>query len=231
MNFDRGTVVELSGELEVHGNPSHWLAASTHSVRVPLHGTQTSCSIKFPLTSAQILGIEEHRAGCRAGFGLKLRGFLPGDPTETGQESSEYFAIAASTWLDLVEQVDAGVAFTIPIPIIIGTGARAEGAELLREARGHLNAGNIDAAIVSARGAMERAEAAAQWPRIAKDDDLRTRSQAQRWRAIYRAAFDQAAGAVHEDEVTKEFAYSRREAEALIGIAAALLKAAPDPIV
>jgi hypothetical protein len=29
--------------------------------------------------------------------------------------------------------------------------------------------------------------------------------------------------------VTKEFAYTRREAEALIGIAAALLKAAPRP--
>jgi hypothetical protein len=30
--------------------------------------------------------------------------------------------------------------------------------------------------------------------------------------------------------VTKEFVYSRKEAEALIGIAAALLKAAPDPL-
>jgi hypothetical protein len=77
---------------------------------------------------------------------------------------------------------------------------------------------------------MERAEAAAQWPRTAKDDDLRSRSQAQRWRAIYRAAFDQASGAVHEDEVTKEFVYNRREAEALIGIGAALLKAGPDPL-
>jgi hypothetical protein len=75
-----------------------------------------------------------------------------------------------------VEQVNAGFAIPIPIPII-GTGARAEGAELLKGARPHLNAGNIDAAIVSARGAMERAEAAAQWPRTAKDDELRSRSQ------------------------------------------------------
>jgi hypothetical protein len=101
---------------------------------------------------------------------------------------------------------------------------------LLKGARRLLNAGNIDAAIVSARGAMERAEAAGQWPGITKADDLRSRSQDQRWRAIYRTAHDQASGAAHEDEVTKEFAYTRREAEALIGIAAALLKATPGPL-
>jgi hypothetical protein len=40
-------------------------------------------------------------------------------------------------------------------------------------------------------------------------------------RAISKAALDQASGSAHEDEVTKEFTYTRREAEALIGIAAA----------
>jgi hypothetical protein len=77
---------------------------------------------------------------------------------------------------------------------------------------------------------MERALAAAQWPGITRADELQQRSQEQRWRAIYKAALDQASGAAHEDEVTKDFAYTRREAEALIGIAAALLKAAPGPL-
>lgn len=230
MGFERGTVIEVSGELEVHGNPGYWLAASARPVRVSFHGSPTSCSLTFPLTSAQILGIEEHRSGSRPGFNLKLHGVLPGDPADTGQDSTENFAIASSTWLDLIERISAAVAFTIPIPILIASGAQAEGAELLKEARRHLNSGNIDAAIVSARGAMERAEAAGQWPRTSKDDDLRSRSQDQRWRAIYKAALDQASGAAHEDEVTKEFAYTRREAEALIGIAAALLKAAPGPV-
>ncbi|MFF1605871.1 hypothetical protein ACFVYV_52765 [Streptomyces mirabilis] len=61
------------------------------------------------------------------------------------------------------------------------------------------------------------------------NDDLFQRSQAQRWRAIYKAAFDQASGAEHADEVTKDFTYSRGEAEALIGIAASLLRAVPAP--
>lgn len=228
--FDNGTVVELTAELELHGNPGHWLGSSTRPSRVSLHSSPASAWMAFPLTSAQILGIEEHRAGSRPGFSLKLYGVLPGEPAETGQECSTHFSIATSTWLDLIERVNAAVAFTIPIPITVIPGAQAEGAELLKEARHHLNAGNIDAAIRSARGAMERAEAAALWPAISRNDDLHARSQGQRWRAISKAAFDQASGAVHEDEVTKEFAYTRREAEALIGIAAALLKAAPGPL-
>jgi hypothetical protein len=64
----------------------------------------------------------------------------------------------------------------------------------------------------------------------ARNEDPQARSPDQRWRAIHKAALDQAAGAAHEDEVTKEFAYNRREAEALIGIAAALLKVAPGPL-
>jgi predicted S18 family serine protease len=158
-----------------------------------------------------------------------LQGILPVDPAETGQESAEHFSIAASTWLDMIERVSAAVAFTIPIPIPVISGAHAEGAELLKEARHHLNAGNIDAAIVSARGAMERSEAAAHWPTLG-DGNPRSRSVEQRWRAIYQAAMSQTSGAAHEDDVTKDFTYTRREAEALIGIAAALLKAAPGPL-
>jgi hypothetical protein len=76
---------------------------------------------------------------------------------------------------------------------------------------------------------MERAQAAANWPGINRNEDLQAPSQDQRWRAIYKAAFDQASGAIHEDDVTRSFTYNRGEAEALIGIAAALLKAAPGP--
>lgn len=227
--FENGTVVELAAELQTQGNPGYWLAGSTRPVRTILYGNTVTCSITFPLTSGQILGIEERRSGQRPGFSLKLYGSLPAEPTETGQDSSEHFSIAASSWLDLIERISAAVAFTIPIPIPITPGAHAEGAELLREARHHLNAGNIDAAIVSARGAMERAEAAAHWPNLG-DDNPRSRSVEQRWRAIYQAAMSQASGAAHEDDVTKDFVYNRREAEALIGIAAALLKAAPGPL-
>jgi hypothetical protein len=228
--FDSGTVLELAGELERHGNPSYWLAGATHSVRVGL-GAPTACRLAFPLTSAQIFGIEENRSGQRPGFALKLYGFLPQDPAAgLNQESSVYFTIAASTWLDLIERVTPAVAFTIPVPVAAADGALAEGATLLKEARHQLNAGDFEAAAVTARKVMERAQAAANWPGIARNEDPQARTQDQRWRAIYKAAFDQASGATHEDDVTKDFTYNRREAEALIGIAAALLKAAPGPL-
>ena len=229
--FEGGTVLEASAELEVHGNPPRWLASATYPIRVGLQSS-AGCQVSFPLTSTQILGIEEHRAGQRPGFTLKLHGYLPSDTSGgISQESSDYFTIAASTWLDLIERVSASVAFTIPIPVGIAEGAIAAGAAQLKDARRLLNEGNFDAAIVAARKTLERAQAAAQWPTIARDDELRQRSQGQRWRAVWKATLDQAAGAAHEDEVTKDFSYSRREAEALIGIAAALLKAAPDPLV
>lgn len=41
-----------------------------------------------------------------------------------------------------------------------------------------------------ARQTMERILAVTDWPAISKNDDLFQRSQAQRWRAIYEAAFD-----------------------------------------
>lgn len=228
--FDSGTVLEVAAELEGHGNPSYWLASATHPVRVGLSG-QTGCRLAFPLTSSQILAIEENRSGQCPGFNLKLYGFLPQDPAAgLNQESSNYFTIAASTWLDLIERVSPAVAFTIPVPIAAAEGALAEGAALLKAARHQLNAGDLEAAIVTARKVMERAQAAANWPGITRNEDLQERSQDQRWRAVYKAALDQAAGAAHEDEVTKAFIYSRREAEALIGIAAALLKAAPGPL-
>lgn len=77
---------------------------------------------------------------------------------------------------------------------------------------------------------MERALDLAQWPSITKNDELRERAQGQRWRAIYKAVFDQASGAEHADEFTKDFNYSRAGAEALTGIAASLLKIAPAPM-
>jgi hypothetical protein len=229
--FDSGAILELAAELERQGNPSYWLASATRTVRIGLSG-QTACRLAFPLTSEQILAIEENRSGQRPSFTLKLYGFLPQEPTAgINQESSVYFTIAASTWLDLIERVTPAVAFTIPVPVAAAEGALAEGAALLKEARHQLNDGDFEAAIVIARKVMERAQAAASWPGITRNDDLQARSQDQRWRAIYKAAFDQASGAIHEDDVTRSFTYNRREAEAIIGIAAALLKAAPGPLV
>lgn len=229
--FDPGTIFELSAELRTrHSSRSHWLAASTRPVRTVLQADPVGCKITFPLTNAQLLGIEEHRSGQDAAFDLTWFGRLPGVAGhEHGAETSGYFTVAASTWLRLVERVNAGVAFTIPIPIAAADGALAEGTERLLDARHHLNSGNFDDAITCARKAMERALAAAGWPTLS-GGDARQRTQEQRWRAIYKAASDQASGSVHDDEVTKKFVYTRREAEALIGIAAALLKAAPGPM-
>lgn len=59
------------------------------------------------------------------------------------------------------------------------------------------------------------------WPGKRPDKD---RTPGERWAWIRAALEDQASGALHKDAVTKPFTYSRTEAEALIAMAAALLR-------
>jgi hypothetical protein len=120
---------------------------------------------------------------------------------ELDKTSKVYFTFPSSRWLTLAERADVAVAFTIPVPL--GGGALAEGAGFLIEARHQLNDGNLDAAILAARQAMERVESAAQWAPIRRNDDFEQRDQGQRWLAVLKAAMGQAAGAVHADEVTR----------------------------
>ncbi|MFD9511251.1 hypothetical protein [Streptomyces mirabilis] len=132
-------------------------------------------------------------------------------------------------WQTELERLGTSFGFALAIPLHAPSGAQRDAAVYLQDARRLLHDGEFDKSIGSARQAMERILAAAGWPSISKNDDLFQRSQAQRWRAIYKAAFDQASGAEHADEVTKDFTYSRGEAEDLIGIAASLLRAVPAP--
>jgi hypothetical protein len=224
------TICELQAELSTGGHVGRWLSTAAPA-RVAVNDA-TSCILKFPLTNEQLLALEEHRAGGPLRLQLRVNAFLPQlseHPQFIQADTDEHLQIPASVWNDALEGLDAAITLTLTIALPSAEGAHREAADYLREARRLLNAGECDKAIVSARQAMERAEAIAQWPTISKTDDLRQRNQAQRWKAIYKAAFDQASGAQHADEVTKDFTYSRREAEALIGIAASLLKSVPSP--
>ncbi|MFK4687740.1 hypothetical protein [Streptomyces pristinaespiralis] len=59
------------------------------------------------------------------------------------------------------------------------------------------------------------------WPGSKPDRD---RTVDERWAAIRKAVEDQASGNLHKDGVTKDFSYSRTDAETLIAMAAALLR-------
>ncbi|MEU1630307.1 hypothetical protein ABZ746_34435 [Streptomyces sp. NPDC020096] len=202
-----------------------WLSNTAAPLRTRLYNS-SSISVQLPLTNEQLLALEEHRAGGPFTLELRLRAYVA--EHDVADDSVQIW-VPASVWQDELERLGQAVAFTLSVPVPAAEGAQREAADYLLDARRLLNAGRYDKAIGSARQAMERAFDLTQWPAIARTDDPRERSQGQRWRAIYKAAYDQASGAEHADEVTKDFTYSRAEAEALIGIAAALLNIAPSP--
>ncbi|MEV6357898.1 hypothetical protein [Streptomyces hydrogenans] len=218
---------DVDTDLSATGPQGRWIAAS-HQGRLPMINHQTrNVHLVFPVTNQQLLDIEEHRQGHDLQLELHIRGFLP--YSFKAADSREMFRIPASTWQNELQNLGTSFGFALSIPLQGPSGARQEAAEYLQQARRLLYDGEPDKAIGSARQAMERTLAVADWPVITKADNLQERSQTQRWRAIYKAAFDQASGAEHADEITKDFEYSRTEAEALIGIAASLLRVVSTP--
>ncbi|MGW1807147.1 hypothetical protein [Streptomyces sp. NPDC002078] len=216
-------------EAEAYVTPPGWRwLATAQPMRVQLRNhNHTNVQLVFPLTNQQLLALEEHRAGQDLLLELKISGFFQFD--HASAESRESIRVPASVWQTELERLGTSFGFALAIPLPAPSGAQRDAASYLQDARRLLHDGEFDKAIGSARQAMERILAVANWPQISKNDDLHQRSQAQRWRAIYKAAFDQASGAEHADEVTKDFSYSRGEAEALIGIAASLLRVVPAP--
>ncbi|MFE4626010.1 hypothetical protein [Streptomyces mirabilis] len=218
---------EAEAELYVSSPSWRWLAtAKPMRIRLTNHN-HAALQLAFPLTNQQLLALEEHRAGQDLSVELQISTFL--QFSHASAESREQFRVPASVWQTELERLGTSFGFALAIPIPAPDGAQRDAAVYLQDARRLLHDGEFDKAIGSARQAMERILAVTDWPAISKNDDLFQRSQAQRWRAIYKAAFDQASGAEHADEVTKDFSYSRGEAEALIGIAASLLRAVPVP--
>lgn len=223
--LEHGLLCDVDAEIYVGSPSGRWIAtAKPTRVRLTNHN-HAGLRLVFPLANQQLLDLEEHRAGQDLLLELQIGGFCQFD--HSSAECREQIRVPASVWQDELERLGASFGFALAIPLPTSNAARRDAAAYLQNARRLLHAGEFDKAIGSARQAMERILAVARWPEISKSDDLRQRSQAQRWRAIYKAVFDQASGAEHADEVTKDFSYSRGEAEALIGIAASLLRAVP----
>jgi hypothetical protein len=226
--FPAGTVLVLDAEVAMaEGN--RWLG-NTSTSRMPLYPHPTNRSLSLPLTNEQLLRLEDARRGRDLDLIVRYEAWLP--DLDGGREIATYHGrvtVAASRWQEQLEGLGLGVGFTVTVPLPFRDGELKAAGECIRKARRHLNDGQYDAAIGEVRRAVERAKPLAQWPGISKNDDPRQRSQDQRWEAIRKAVFDQASGATHDDDVTKTFVYSREETEALIGMAAGLLRAVPVP--
>lgn len=187
----------------------------------------TSFSLHGFASDEQLRVAEELRAGGgELWFNLTLDVWTVEDPAGlTGFNGYMDFAITAGEWGTQLERVDAAslVEILVPMP----TAAEYAGAvRRLQQARLLLRDNQIDAALGEARKALEPVLEAARDGGLAKGAQgkaARERTLAERFAVQVEATFSLLSGAAHDDEVTKDFRYTRTEAVALLVTTAGLL--------
>ena len=183
-------------------------------------------TLRFLITSAQILALEAQRAGdLRLEF--DVRGYLPQAHEYSGANHiTEHVSVAESRWRQQIEGLgrSLGVEMTIPFPL--DDGPQQAASDYLREAQRRLGGNDVDGAILEVRRALEQIRLGSGWAWPGKkDQDQQTAGE--RWARIRADLEHQASGALHTDSGTKNHKYSRAEGETLIAATAALLRLLP----
>lgn len=142
------------------------------------------------------------------------------------------YRIPAPLWHQILDAAGAEVGVTVRVPSPLTQATVTEGepepdggvstaglAKRFREAKGHLREGRYEDCVTSCRKILEALKG------DEKDTDVRPhdRNQVQRWVEIRKAATALANAAPHEDAVTRQMTWTRRDAEPLLAITAALL--------
>lgn len=203
------------------------LAMASVSVPFSPDGGVRRATPQYLITNAQLLALEEHRTGDLR-LEVHIRSYLPqasGFPG--GGEVIERIAVAESRWRQQLVGLGRTLGAEMLIPFPADDGPRQAVADLLGEAQRLLGGNEVDSAILHIRKALEAMKPLSgwNWPPSKKDRNDRTADE--RWAVIRGALEHQASGAMHEDGGTKGYVYSRGEAEALIGLTAALLTIVP----
>jgi len=226
-----GRLLVLSTELFATwtGGNRAWLASADRYVAF-IPGQVHRTTLRYPLTNAQLIALEQNRSGDLQ-LQLEIDATLPQarpDLYPAAHNTIVYVSVAESRWRSQLDGLGKSLAVEMAVPFPAEDDPRQEAVTLLRAAQRQLGGGpeEIDGAIMKVRQALEyiREHCGWDWP---GNKDKKQRTQAERWAIIRAALDDQASGAVHKDEVTKTFVYSRDEAEVLIMQTAALLRLVP----
>lgn len=205
---------------------------------VPLRTKATSVAVDLvvPVNSAQLLALEEHRAGGDLAVLLDLQGTLPQSTAHPVTDLQETYRVAASTWERQLESVGLTASFTVNVPLPMAHGPIRQAAEHLRTADRQITAGEYTDAIRETRLALTSMRKLGVWPSggAKKRDDQdqahrygilldRITDQADGYAEVIQAAFNQSSGPQHNDGAIASAAWTRADAVALNALAAALL--------
>jgi hypothetical protein len=206
---------------------------------VTLHDYQVSAPIEALLSDEQLIALESERGAGDVELTFDLSTTLLETPNgvESSITSQTRYRIPSHRWLEQLDNVGAAVGITIRVPSPLTDAAsheRSESAEepsitraakRLREARAALRDGNFEGCIASCRFVLENLALLDQ-PLPAESVRLavpRSRTQRQRWSAMFHDLYSLASGASHDDELTANFEWTHADAEAVLAATAGLL--------
>jgi hypothetical protein len=243
-----GTTIELNlkvGRAVDSATPSRYRIAAVLDIsRLSQQGRRRLCRLEarylvtpsvrptpFSLTGfasdEQLRAAENVRRGGDLWFALALDVWtVDAEPAGLAAYNGDMsFPIPAGEWCTQLELVDAGSVVEILVPMPSAP-EHAAAVKRLQEARQLLRDNEVDAALGAARKALEPVLEAARDGGLAKGaqaKSARDRTLDERFAVLVENTFSLLSGAAHDDEVTRDFRYSRAEAEALLATTAGLV--------
>jgi hypothetical protein len=211
-NQNERMVCRLSGE--------HLISPTPNGAQLTLAGF---------IGAEQLREIEEIRAGGDLFLHLVLFASTVVDGTLRMHRGDEHLPILSGEWAPQMERVDAATFVEVLVPMPAAE-AYATAARRVREARELLRNNDVDAAMGAARLALEPVRDALGTIAVAAaaPAKVRDRNQDERLAVLVETAYSLLCGAMHDDELTKTFRYTRADAITMIAAVAGLLRHAAE---
>ncbi|GHJ50605.1 hypothetical protein Cs7R123_79470 [Catellatospora sp. TT07R-123] len=228
-----GGFLFLSGEAVVVSGgtrPRRWLCNWTHAEPLllrPLNIDNTG-HIVLPISDNQLWQIEDMRRGDDFTLELRVNATLvyQGKTYPMFNPQPYPARVDRAAWLRQLAGVERMAHFTVAVPAVgNGHGGMASVVGFLRDAEVAYRDNRDQDAAVALRRAVDRFREIESIPteKSFKDVPAQQRDKSQRWAAAFHAVLGVLNAAPHGDEVTEKIDFNRRDGQALIAMAFALL--------
>jgi hypothetical protein len=229
----------LTGTVDVSTRGQRWLGGLQPLV-VTLRGFPVHRDLLLSVSDEQVVALDRARADGDLHFVVTLQMTLlepPGAVHPVG-DTQVTLPVSRARWLELLDQLGIEIAISIRVPSPLdathslgptdesGEASLSRTVARLRAARGQLREHQWEAAVASCRLALEGVVGLAR--PLPSEPSVRAvipreRTSEQRWASLYYGARSLASAALHDDEVTADFAWSRTDVEGLLAMTAALV--------
>jgi len=224
-----GLPIQLSGDLHMElNNANRWLGP-LHIKQVATRGFTCTEQLTCGLSDSQLQVLEALRDGRDLPLRLHLDAVLlyPVDGLYPVVQGQEVALVPAEAWARQLESLGTAVVTEVLVPLPIDGSELRRAVSRIREAKGHITDGKYEEAVIKSRAALDYVREVVPADSSAQKTVAKQRTQAQRWRVLIDDLYSLTSGANHDDEVTKDFVWSRDDAVMIVGTVAGLLGRLP----